>query len=825
MSSKNFLIISNIFEKFERKPIEFWKKDNNELEHYINIPELSINRKSTAFYISRENKNLNLKNIWKSITNTKSTNLFFKHLSNNKENYITNKNEILRNISFLNLREEKYDIDEKLPFNEIWEACLNDVIKSKKEDDLIIFQKDFELIMKNSLFSKISFHSKNSQTISDTYKKLFDSFKNDYEKKLLKTIDKASLIDEIAKLAHQLINNYKNEISTSLINFFKDIREGHSKLLLEYDKSDFNISKKIIEQNQIALKFMKQINNSSLQKVSYDIKRRDLISEINFFYSYKEKLINENESFISSIVKKIEGEKRILKLKLRNLDDEEKWLEVYKNYLIKNKILKFWKKEKNSILYLKNNKILDVELFVNQEAKIFSENRFYPILKIKKPLKYKIKRIKEVINFEFIITVDIFASESAKIKDQIDKEIKNLLNKKYNIEKLVFTKKDSINEKSNIFNFEQSIKLAEAEVKWSDESQAKLFNLFLNNKELKVSKLERQIKNHKKISENLFHFLDNISKNNVLSPESDNLFREINIFRNMFVFKEWAFNFFTSLAKLTSSKSKVSTKLENEYLAALKFMTIFDQLSINIEKFFIPYKYLETRNKFKLKLIKQFLSGIKVIFIQDDEEFIGHDGKKEIKRILKNVSHIFGSSFVFVSDDFEFLKESYDEIFIFDDFKLLEYGNTKAIIQNPIHPLVKKLVKNNLQIKTNKDLYKKNEYYINNGFIHVDNDDNHYILSSLEEYNRWKPSKDNDATNECDLSQKITQNLTKSRTKNIDLLDMSGYFEENEFFLEDFNKAFPSRNYIKDDLKMEYNEWVRADIPVSQDEESHENIY
>ncbi|WAM03893.1 hypothetical protein ONA22_02665 [Mycoplasmopsis cynos] len=85
------------------------------------------------------------------------------------------------------------------------------------------------------------------------------------------------------------------------------------------------------------------------------------------------------------------------------------------------------------------------------------------------------------------------------------------MKKKDKIDKLVFVKKDTLNEPSKIFNFEQSIKLKfQAEVKWSDESQNKLFSLFLSNKEIKVSRLEKNIKSYKKTVAPLLNYFESV---------------------------------------------------------------------------------------------------------------------------------------------------------------------------------------------------------------------------------------------------------------------------------------------------------------------------
>lgn len=78
-----------------------------------------------------------------------------------------------------------------------------------------------------------------------------------------------------------------------LVRFLKDLKTNHFRLLEEYEKSDFNISKKIIEQNRLALKYMKEINNSSIQQVSIAIKKRDILQEISFYSSYRKKLIKK----------------------------------------------------------------------------------------------------------------------------------------------------------------------------------------------------------------------------------------------------------------------------------------------------------------------------------------------------------------------------------------------------------------------------------------------------------------------------------------------------------------------------------------------------
>ncbi|UWV82529.1 hypothetical protein ONA23_04860 [Mycoplasmopsis cynos] len=47
-------------------------------------------------------------------------------------------------------------------------------------------------------------------------------------------------------------------------------------------------------------------------------------------------------------------------------------------------------------------------------------------------------------------------------------------------------------------------------MKWSDESQNKLFSLFLSNKEIKVSRLEKNIKSYKKTVAPLLNYFESV---------------------------------------------------------------------------------------------------------------------------------------------------------------------------------------------------------------------------------------------------------------------------------------------------------------------------
>ncbi|WAM07590.1 hypothetical protein ONA21_05665 [Mycoplasmopsis cynos] len=377
---------------------------------------------------------------------------------------------------------------------------------------------------------------------------------------------------------------------------------------------------------------MKEINNSSIQQVSIAIKKRDILQEISFYSSYRKKLIKKNVYYIKSIINKLTGEKKNLKIMLKNLiNDDIKWLEVYKNLLIKRKLIKFWKKHIHNVVYLKNNMIFDLENFVDQEVKIFSESRFFPILKSNKDKRYKLSRIRQIINYEFDIPIDFYTSESYKTDKSIEKEMNILLKKKDKIDKLVFVKKDTLNEPSKIFNFEQSIKLKfQAEVKWSDESQNKLFSLFLSNKEIKVSRLEKNIKSYKKTVAPLLNYFESVisSHENAKQLLELETVKDIKSFRKLFAFKEWSLNLLINLSRYTSSKSSVSKKLEIDYLAALEFIRLYESLSINIEKMFLPYKKLKLGEKFKLKFVKYHLNGAKFLFVQDDNS-ISYEEKKK----------------------------------------------------------------------------------------------------------------------------------------------------------------------------------------------------
>ncbi|WAM05961.1 hypothetical protein OM999_01780 [Mycoplasmopsis cynos] len=218
MKIQNFLKISNIFEKFEKKKFSFWSKSHFEpLEHYINIPELYLDKQSTAFYISSKNKNLNFNNIWNSIMNNKNSSLFYKTVKNNKENYTANKSEILKKIAFINLSEYDKNND-GLPFIEIWNTCIKSYETIKKHYDLSIFNKDFELTMKNSLFSKITFYSQQLHSVNLSYQKVFDSIFLEYSEKISHNND-VKIIESFASVVYDVVTDYKNVMADHLVRF------------------------------------------------------------------------------------------------------------------------------------------------------------------------------------------------------------------------------------------------------------------------------------------------------------------------------------------------------------------------------------------------------------------------------------------------------------------------------------------------------------------------------------------------------------------------------------------------------------------------------
>ncbi|WBP84226.1 MAG1360 family OppF-related protein [Mycoplasmopsis edwardii] len=821
MKSNNFLKISNIFENFE-KPYTLKNENNTKLEHYINIPEIYLDKRSTAFYISRNNKNLNFKNIWKSLKSNKNSTIFFKNLIDGKETFLTKKADIFKKIAFVDFHEEDNNTNNILPFVDIWQACVDSYENNKKEFDLRIFNKDFELTMKNSFFSKISFYSNSIHSINLSYETYFSNIIRQFHEKQGKNKYSHESIINLLNSTKGTLSEYRFLMSDTLIAFFKELKENHTRLIDEYEKTDFNLSRKSIEQNQTALRYMKKINHSSIQKVWADIQKRDIETELNFFKSYKAKITKKNKTYILSIIKKIKGERKILKIKLMNLPrDDDKWLEVYKNLLIKKSLVKFWKKHFKDILYLKTNMIFELENYINHEIKMFSENRFFPILKSKKSKYEKIKRIKEVVHYEFDIQIDLYTSESNKTKAKINNEFQCLYNKKKELSNLVFTRKEITAEKSSIFNFEQSIKLAEAEVRWSDSSQEKLFNSFLNKKELKVSKLEKNIKNYKKMIDPLLNLIESaVSKS--FDPKAIRetpVYNEIKRLKKLLTFKEWALDLLISLAKFTSSKGRVPKSLEIEYLASLKFINIYENISIKIDKFFEPYKNLDFKDRFKLKFVKHSLEGIKILFVQDDEENVSYDSKKEILRTLNNISDKFKNSFVFITDDLEIIEDLFDEVYFFDDYKLIEWGSQKEIKKKPINPFVYELIKKGRVGEQLNEMYRNNQFYINDGVITAGNK-KHFVLASLQDFDRWIIKNYNDSKLRFLNDSKVIS--PSQKTKTTEAVIMKGYFDGNEVFLdevnEDYYDSYLQKSYMVDDYVNWSKENEQNKHEVSQEE-------
>lgn len=640
---------------------------------------------------------------------------------------------------------EFFDLDEleirdtEIPIYDIWNMGFKNInINPNEFRTFEEITKKYEIQFKSQIFRILHFYLEKivpeNQNFSRELSNYTKKIKNDWF--LMNETDFSNTILNI----NELLEEHKRDSLEFYFKLYQEIFNVYNQLI-EREKSPDSIAEsEQIKNVEIRLKYINDINNSSIKKVENNFIIRDINLEIDFYKKLLKNTKNNNIKYMNYLQYKLQKSILIIKEKMSYVTELSiENLDLYKELLMTKKLYWIWAKNKYSLCYLEKNKITEIFSDLILQSKMFINNTLNSLNKPGR--KWTKLKIKKAIKQQFYYSFVNYSNTSVENKHEIVKIIESKKEKIKNLNKIKFEKVPDFNKIVEQNKFDAWIKLNQAEDRWNKYSSNKLFQTTLKNFQRKIKRfiysnnevIRHQITNLAIINESIKKRQNSNSRRNEFNDNYE-------LIRNVENIKKYEKNetigeFANSIFAFIMNKNQTINQFSRTFLIIKKIIDSMSYISVNFGEYLTAYDKLKVISKIKLKLLKLVLNNPSVLFIKDTFDKNNNETRFEFIRVLNKISNEYSLSYVLVTADVKLVKKICDTVHIFCRNTLVESGEVQELINNSKHPYSKHaLSETDLNfIKDHNDDYS----WIYSEVYEIDKDKKHYLYANFENYQKW----------------------------------------------------------------------------------------
>lgn len=640
---------------------------------------------------------------------------------------------------------EFFDLDEleirdtEIPIYDIWNMGFKNInIDPNEFRTFEEITKKYEIQFKSQIFRILHFYLEKivpeNQNFSRELSNYTKKIKNDWF--LMNETDFSNTILNI----NELLEEHKRDSLEFYFKLYQEIFNVYNQLI-EREKSPDSIAEsEQIKNVEIRLKYINDINNSSIKKVENNFIIRDINLEIDFYKKLLKNTKNNNIKYMNYLQYKLQKSILIIKEKMSYVTELSiENLDLYKELLMTKKLYWIWSKNKYSLCYLEKNKITEIFSDLILRSKMFINNTLNSLNKPGR--KWTKLKIKKAIKQQFYYSFVNYSNTSVENKHEIVKIIESKKEKIKNLNKIKFEKVPDFNKIVEQNKFDAWIKLNQAEDRWNKYSSNKLFQTTLKNFQRKIKRfiysnnevIRHQITNLAIINESIKKRQNSNSRRNEFNDNYE-------LIRNVENIKKYEKNetigeFANSIFAFIMNKNQTINQFSRTFLIIKKIIDSMSYISVNFGEYLTAYDKLKVISKIKLKLLKLVLNNPSVLFIKDTFDKNNNETRFEFIRVLNKISNEYSLSYVLVTADVKLVKKICDTVHIFCRNTLVESGEVQELINNSKHPYSKHaLSETDLNfIKDHNDDYS----WIYSEVYEIDKDKKHYLYANFENYQKW----------------------------------------------------------------------------------------
>ncbi len=556
------------------------------------------------------------------------------------------------------------------------------------------------------------------------------------------------IIVDINKLEQQIISAYQlheSKLFILITQIIKKYSEGTSFLnFREY----LDAKKSYEEQLKLFNKKNKIPNNFLLH-----------IKKIRKIFSLKFKKSNEIKNHIIKLKYDLKREISFNKKELKNSTKSASFIHHYKNLYFNKLFLKFISEkyeEMKKMTHAEISKLIydmyELKVNISYETNLISPKSSHNKI---------MKMIREVVTKNFKMEISNINERFLIAKNNLDKQIDELTNEQISLD---------IEKKSQIESISQFEKLKLAESNYKDAKNEYFWNLNTEGKTLQseTKLLSKEIeslilKNKNNIKNILLNIkLSNSIVNKTLKKikKNSNKFNIANIqdLSNEIEKIKNTANVIFTLEKQYKDYYKVVGNYKPSNYEYVKLVvekgTIYNILleaNIPLKKLITEWKFIDLDTKIKIEIKKILNNSPNLIIIGSEIEKLNKDLQFNILNQLNTYVFQNHKIAIYFLDDISLAEKITSQLYIINSSKVIEQGSTKQITENPINPLVKRMLGYS-DSKTNEQYHEYMSYLDNfENIFKYEIDTNHFVWCTWVEINKW--------ANESNIINKKLKNL------------------------------------------------------------------
>ncbi|WP_029608723.1 MAG1360 family OppF-related protein [Mycoplasma simbae] len=702
-------------------------------QNYIDLPQIKLQAKSAnAFLIldpgstlmNEGFKHLILsKNCIKTLNFTDENTLFTHESIQNKP---INKAISFYNLEFLNNESKMAPIAQ-----EYWHIKKNYVLDKNRIKNISTMMLNNEFKIKYNTLAAFK------ENINIIYSELAD-FKREHEYlfKALNTSIENSNISEAELNTVKLIDNYEwfsEKIVYEFLELFERIFNFAKNLLRNYHASDdFNTLAKT-ESLRRRIEYVTLMQKTSKEMVKRQIYLRDLHTELNESIKLKDRYRSNTQNKLNNVINWYRKGIKLLNHKANFFPKHSlEQLQIYKSVLIYKYIIKLLFLNKNKLKGLSVENIAELKVDLDSRSSLFIANNLAKNSLSGEALN--LKGIKKTIRKELYLEIDQYIELSRSNTEILNEHIKYLKNRI----KKVKTKSLNVfgieNYHSDINKLKSKITLTQAELNWQQDNvrnefknESAISNQFNINAK-RIIKTYSALLNFNLIEFNkLSHSIANIgSHDQEIFKKLINIKNQIDTVCNLLSSIEFLFNYIELIRSLLFNKYDLSHKNIEQIDIFFKLMQVLNNVSFSASSLTKPINNLSNISRLKIGLVSELMNGAKVCFINDDINNCDSRLKNEFLRIANDFCSKQEITYTFITNDIDLVRDnSFDNLYVFCDNKLIEYGASYKVLNNPLHPLLKEFL--------SKGHVENSEKFTGANYIFTEDfefSDNHNIVAS-----------------------------------------------------------------------------------------------
>ncbi|KKB26736.1 hypothetical protein MM26B8_04560 [Mycoplasmopsis meleagridis] len=578
-----------------------------------------------------------------------------------------------------------------------------------------------------------------------------------------------------------------NLIINSVINIYEIINDLKIKFdffIKSNDQSLDFLGDTKIKHVEESIKINKIISSKGEQYLINKLQIRDHLKNLDFLIDSKNKYIKRrNNTYFNYLINwyksNIANKKYILKKIKRKTSA---YLLTYKELAINSHIYKLIQKNRKAFLSFNSVNLRKFKKELDFQSKLFIANNLNSN-KFNKLNNFE-NKINKIIKKQFAINFEQYRNSNYEILNDFNSRInenKNAINK---------LKKEKILtdpyplSKNVVYALNEQLKILKSEYDWKNKNIAKSYYAKLKYNPWLANSIDT-FKNS---------YLEILNKYKILCIKTEEKFglhspvtKAFTTKYNYYSYFMFFFNLLVKIKNFIILKNKLTNVDVGNFLSFSNLIDILRETDVDIRKILQYNSFVSFKDNLKINLLSILITNPKLIFIVDD---FNNSNLKEKIEFLSDMNKLMlkkNRSFVFITHNKNFIDNTmFNNIYLFNKNRLLEYGNINKIINESFYKF-REVEDSQSYFLANNTLL--NDYLFTDNFI-LENEHN-AITSASDILNWYNHNTPIDTVSISYSTEDEIENEIKNKTALVNHLD------NLEFFIADFTNKHTKESNIK----------------------------